>query len=243
MPDDYTLVVANVPTEHKKIFVKTARNKANKTNTKLEQYNTTFYPYSRPLAYSSFLPSRDFNTFIFRSTFSRPITLTPILILSFYLFLTCFSPINFNNILQYGTHFFTVRETELQDGPRISSPPSLLHVSLWYSPWRWYVYCVECLNASNKSNPSSVLRCIVDSYSTPPWVTWEAVTVVEGIPWWGCYDTGWLCSTQAKVEGIMLKAAWHWGRDCRVLNDPLGEPGRTTLYVGLPSTWGSADGD
>jgi len=26
---------------------------------------------------------------------------------------------------------------------------------------------------------------IVDSYSTLPWVTWEAVTVVEGIPWWG----------------------------------------------------------
>jgi len=29
----------------------------------------------------------------------------------------------------------------------------------------------------------------------------------------GCYDTWWLTglwSTQAKVEGIMLKAAWHW---------------------------------
>ena len=41
----------------------------------------------------------------------------------------------------------------------------------------------------------------------------------------------------------MLKAAWHWGRDCSVLNDPLGESGRTPLYVGLPSTWGSMDGD
>ena len=38
---------------------------------------------------------------------------------------------------------------------------------------------------SHKSNPSSVLRGIVDSYSTPPWVTWEAVTFVEGTPWWG----------------------------------------------------------
>ena len=28
-----------------------------------------------------------------------------------------------------------------------------------------------------------------------------------------------LSSTQAKVEGIVLKAAWHWGRDCSVLND------------------------
>jgi len=35
------------------------------------------------------------------------------------------------------------------------------------------------------SNPSSVLRGTVDSNSTPPWVTWEAVTVVEGTPWWG----------------------------------------------------------
>ena len=36
--------------------------------------------------------------------------------------------------------------------------------------------------ASHKSNPSSVPRCMVDSYSTIPWVTWEAVIVVEGIP-------------------------------------------------------------
>ena len=39
--------------------------------------------------------------------------------------------------------------------------------------------------ASHKSNPSSVLRGIVDSYSTLPWLTWEAVTFVEGTPWWG----------------------------------------------------------
>ena len=52
-----------------------------------------------------------------------------------------------------------------------------------------------------------------------------------------------LWSTQAKVEGIMLKAAWHLGRDCSVLNDPHGEPGRTPLYVGLLFTWGSMDGD
>ena len=58
----------------------------------------------------------------------------------------------------------------------------------------------------------------------------------------GCYDTG-LWSTQAKVEGIVLKAAWHWGRDCSVLNDLLGESGRTPLYVGLPSMWGSVDGN
>jgi len=52
-----------------------------------------------------------------------------------------------------------------------------------------------------------------------------------------------LWSTQAKVESIVLKAAWHWGSDSNVVNDPLGESGRTPLYVGLPSTCGSVDGD
>ena len=49
--------------------------------------------------------------------------------------------------------------------------------------------------------------------------------------------------TQTKVEGIVLKAAWHWGSDSSVVNDPLGEPGRTPLYVGLPPAWSSMDGD
>jgi hypothetical protein len=44
-----------------------------------------------------------------------------------------------------------------------------------------------------------------------------------------------LWSTKAKVEDIALKAAWNWGRDSSVLNDPLGEPGGIPLYVGLPS--------
>jgi len=52
-----------------------------------------------------------------------------------------------------------------------------------------------------------------------------------------------LWSTKAKVEGMVLKAARHWGRDCRVVNDPLGEPGRTSLYIGLPYSRGSVDVD
>ena len=67
----------------------------------------------------------------------------------------------------------------------------------------------------------------------------------RGYPFEGYHDTCWptgLCSTQAKLEG-MLKAAWHWGSDNSVVNDPLGEPGCTPLYVGLPSTWGSVEGD
>jgi len=43
------------------------------------------------------------------------------------------------------------------------------------------------------------------------------------------------------VEGVVLKAAWYWGSDSSVINNPLGEPGHT-LYVGLPSTWASVDG-
>jgi len=51
-----------------------------------------------------------------------------------------------------------------------------------------------------------------------------------------------LWSTQAKVESIVLKDAWHWVRDSSV-NDPLGEPGRTPLYVGRSPAWGSVDSD
>jgi len=101
--------------------------------------------------------------------------------------------------------------------------------------------------ASHKTNPSSIPQGYVDSYSTLPLVTWEAITGVEGYPDEGYYyNTRWLtglCSAQATVESIMLKAAWHWSRDCSVVNDPLGESGLTPLYVGLPSAWGSVDGD
>jgi hypothetical protein len=62
----------------------------------------------------------------------------------------------------------------------------------------------------------------------------------------GYYNTRWLTglwSTQAKVEGIMLKAAWHWGSDSSVINNVHGKPGHTPLYIGLLSTWGSMYGD
>jgi len=39
------------------------------------------------------------------------------------------------------------------------------------------------------------------------------------------------------------KAAWHWGSHSSVLNDTLGDPGRTPLYVGLPSAWSSVEDD
>jgi hypothetical protein len=58
--------------------------------------------------------------------------------------------------------------------------------------------------------------------------------------------TRWLTglwSNQAMVEGIVLKAAWHWGSVSSVINDPLGEPGQTPLYLGLPPAWGTMDGE
>jgi hypothetical protein len=61
----------------------------------------------------------------------------------------------------------------------------------------------------------------------------------------GCYDTHWLTglwSTKVKVEGIVPRAAWHWGRDSSVVNDHRVEPVFTPLYVGLPSVCGSVDG-
>jgi hypothetical protein len=45
------------------------------------------------------------------------------------------------------------------------------------------------------------------------------------------------------MKHIMLKAAWHWGRNSSVVNDSLVEPDHTPLYVGPLSTWGSVDSD
>jgi hypothetical protein len=39
----------------------------------------------------------------------------------------------------------------------------------------------------------------------------------------------WLCFTEAKVEGIMLKGAWQWGSDSCVVEDTLGKPESTQL--------------
>ena len=62
----------------------------------------------------------------------------------------------------------------------------------------------------------------------------------------GYCDTLWLTEfwfTQTIVEDAVRKATWHWCSVSSVVNDRLGEPGRTPLYVGLPSAWDSVDGD
>jgi hypothetical protein len=66
---------------------------------------------------------------------------------------------------------------------------------------------VIVLGDSHKTNP---LVRTTESHASVPWITWEAVTGVEGTPVESCYDTRWLTrrlSIQAKVEGIVLKAA------------------------------------
>jgi len=70
-----------------------------------------------------------------------------------------------------------------------------------------------------------------------PWVTWEVVTGMEGIPTRGLLKQPLVnagLSTQAKIEG-MHKSAWHRGNNSNVFNNQLGEPSHTPLFVDLPS--------
>jgi hypothetical protein len=67
------------------------------------------------------------------------------------------------------------------------------------------------------------------------------ICVVEG-----CYVTRWLTglsSTQAKVQCNVPKDAWHSVSNSSTVNNPIGEPGLTPIYEGLPPAWGSVDGD
>jgi hypothetical protein len=90
---------------------------------------------------------------------------------------------------------------------------------------------------SHKSNPSSIPQSYVKICRSVPWVTWEVVTEQThcGGLLWHMLAYG-LWSTSTKVEGIVLKAAWHWGSYSSVIKDPLEEPG-------LWSAWGSGDSD
>jgi len=39
----------------------------------------------------------------------------------------------------------------------------------------------------------------------------------------------------------VLKSVWDWCSDSSGVRNPSGEPGRTPLYVDLPSAWVSVD--
>jgi len=84
--------------------------------------------------------------------------------------------------------------------------------------------------ASHKSKPSFVPQGYVDLYLGSHGRGNTCGTTCRGWTLTGIWPT------QAKVEGIVLKAAWHWGSNSSVINDPPGEPG-------LLSMCGSADGD
>jgi hypothetical protein len=49
-----------------------------------------------------------------------------------------------------------------------------------------------------------------------------------------------LWSTEAKVRGIVPRAAWHWSGDSSVPNDPFGAQGSTPSYVCPSPAWGCA---
>jgi len=61
------------------------------------------------------------------------------------------------------------------------------------------------------------------------------ICAVEGYYVTRCLTGLW--STQTKVEGNVRKATWHSGSNSSIVNEPTGEPGRTPIYVGLPSAW------
>ena len=94
------------------------------------------------------------------------------------------------------------------------------------------------------STPRPYLRVIW--IRTLPWLTWEAVTGVERTPCRGLLRH--MLANRALVypsQGRRCGAedCMALGSNSCVVNDPLGEPVHTPLYVGLPSAWGSVDGD
>jgi hypothetical protein len=66
---------------------------------------------------------------------------------------------------------------------------------------------------------------------------WDVETRVEGFPCRG------LLRHKLADRALVYMAAWHWGRKSSVVEDTLGYPDRTALYVGLPSPWDSVADD
>ena len=91
------------------------------------------------------------------------------------------------------------------------------------------------MSASHESNPHPYLRV---TWTSVPWVTWEAVTGMEGTLCRVLLNTHLLTglwSTQNHVECIRLKAAENCSNISSVINDPLGETGPNLLYGLLTS--------
>jgi hypothetical protein len=83
--------------------------------------------------------------------------------------------------LKGGKHDFKTPDAHAENAGWLGTNHEIVHFLEWF--------CLNCSTdlstnwASHKSNPSSVPRGIIDSYSSLPFVTW--VEVVEGMSWWG----------------------------------------------------------
>jgi len=110
--------------------------------------------------------------------------------------------------------------------------------------WQGIQVCIIVFVLMPPTDPDPCLYFRVTWIRTPGHV--GGSNMCRGYPVEGYCDTHWLMrlwSTQAKVEGIVLKAAWHWSSDSSVVNHPSGEPCHTPLCVGLLSAWASVAGD
>ena len=96
--------------------------------------------------------------------------------------------------------------------------------------------CLLIIRPFHKFKPSAVPQGAVDSRSTPPSVTWKAVTRVEGIP---CCVATTHAGYPSHGGRYRAESCMALGRDSSVDNGPFEEPGRAPLYVGLPSVWAS----
>ena len=60
-------------------------------------------------------------------------------------------------ILKHSVYDLHICTYIIQGGSWNSSLPSVLHVSLWYSLWLWYVYCVELNKTPTRYNKMQIL--------------------------------------------------------------------------------------
>jgi hypothetical protein len=113
---------------------------------------------------------------------------------------------------------------------------------------RWFAIrnMLQHPNVQPPINPTPRPYLRVIWIRTLPWVTWEAVTGMEGTPCRGLLrhmPANRALNYPSHGGKYCADGCMALGRNSCVVNDPLGEPGHTQLYVGLPSAWGSVDGD
>jgi hypothetical protein len=124
---------------------------------------------------------------------------------------------SFSNFSKYRQNVFPVPTTKAYRGSRGIAP---VHLNI----------------TSHKSNPLSIPQGYTDLYPGSHGRCGRVTLLRYTVTHW---LTG-LWSTQAKVVGIMLKAAWHWGSDSSVSRFPWGT--RPYPIVCRPSICGGLRG-